>query len=52
LLPPIEDKPKDSRAIKPADFQAQMQALKDSGITVIAMEGWGTTPKTTATEAR
>jgi hypothetical protein len=34
----FEDKPKDSLAIKPADFEAQMQALKDSGITVISME--------------
>ncbi len=32
------DKPKDSLAIKPADFEAQMQALKDNGITVISME--------------
>jgi len=39
----FEDKPKDSLTIKPADFEAQMQALKDSGITVISMEdflGW------------
>ena len=34
----FEDKPKDSLAIKPADFEAQMQALKDNGITVISME--------------
>jgi hypothetical protein len=34
----FEDRPKDSLAIKPADFEAQMQALKDSGITVISME--------------
>ena len=33
----FEDKPKDSLAIKPADFEAQMQALKDSGIIVISM---------------
>jgi peptidoglycan/xylan/chitin deacetylase (PgdA/CDA1 family) len=33
----FEDRPKDSLAIKPADFEAQMQALKDSGITVISM---------------
>jgi peptidoglycan/xylan/chitin deacetylase (PgdA/CDA1 family) len=33
----FEDKPKDSLAIKPADFEAQMQALKDNGITVISM---------------
>jgi peptidoglycan/xylan/chitin deacetylase (PgdA/CDA1 family) len=34
----FEDRPKDSLAIKPADFEAQMQALKDSGIVVISME--------------
>jgi peptidoglycan/xylan/chitin deacetylase (PgdA/CDA1 family) len=34
----FEDRPKDSLAIKPADFEAQMQALKESGITVISME--------------
>jgi peptidoglycan/xylan/chitin deacetylase (PgdA/CDA1 family) len=34
----FEDKPKDSLAINPADFEAQMQALKDNGITVISME--------------
>jgi peptidoglycan/xylan/chitin deacetylase (PgdA/CDA1 family) len=34
----FEDKPKDSLAIKPSDFEAQMQALKDQGITVISME--------------
>jgi peptidoglycan/xylan/chitin deacetylase (PgdA/CDA1 family) len=33
----FEDKPKDSLAIKPADFETQMQALKDNGITVISM---------------
>ena len=33
----FEDKPKDSLAIKPADFEAQMQALKDNGVTVIPM---------------
>ena len=33
----FEDKPKNSLGIKPADFEAQMQALKDSGITVISM---------------
>ena len=33
----FEDKPKDSLAIKPTDFEAQMQALKDNGITVISM---------------
>ena len=36
----FEDKPKDSLAIKPADFEAQMQALKDNGITVISMDGF------------
>jgi peptidoglycan/xylan/chitin deacetylase (PgdA/CDA1 family) len=34
----FEDKPKDGLATKPADFEAQMQALKDNGITVISME--------------
>ena len=34
----FEDKPKNSLAIKPTDFEAQMQALKDNGITVISME--------------
>jgi peptidoglycan/xylan/chitin deacetylase (PgdA/CDA1 family) len=34
----FEDRPKDSLAIKPADFEAQMQALKDGGITVISMD--------------
>ena len=34
----FEDRPKDSLAIKPTDFEAQMQALKDNGITVISME--------------
>ncbi|CAN5695222.1 hypothetical protein BH09VER1_BH09VER1_04550 [soil metagenome] len=33
----FEDKPKDSLALKPADFEAQMQALKDNGIEVIPM---------------
>src|ERR1700675_1303419 len=33
----FEDKPKDSLPIKPADFEAQMQALKDNGIIVISM---------------
>ena len=33
----FEDKPKDSLAIKPADFEVQMQALKDNGVTVIPM---------------
>ena len=36
----FEDRPKDSLAIKPADFEAQMQALKDQGITVISMENF------------
>ena len=34
----FEDKPKDSLAIKPADFEAQMQILKDNGISVISMQ--------------
>ena len=34
----FEDNPKDGLATKPADFEAQMQALKDNGITVISME--------------
>ncbi|MGA7393231.1 MAG: hypothetical protein WBW78_11305, partial [Terrimicrobiaceae bacterium] len=34
----FEDKPKDGLATKPADFEAQMQALKDNGIIVISME--------------
>ena len=33
----FEDKPKDGLAMKPADFEAQMQALKDNGIVVISM---------------
>jgi len=33
----FEDKPKDSLAISPADFEAQMQGLKDAGISVISM---------------
>ncbi len=34
----FEDKPHDSLAIKPAEFEAQMQALKDNGIAVISMD--------------
>jgi peptidoglycan/xylan/chitin deacetylase (PgdA/CDA1 family) len=34
----FEDKPKDALAIKPTDFETQMQTLKDHGITVISME--------------
>ena len=34
----FEDKPKDGLATKAADFEAQMQALKDNGIIVISME--------------
>ncbi len=34
----FEDKPRDSLALKPEDFRAQMQKLKDQGITVIPME--------------
>jgi peptidoglycan/xylan/chitin deacetylase (PgdA/CDA1 family) len=33
----FEEKPKDSLAISPADFEAQMQGLKDAGISVISM---------------
>jgi peptidoglycan/xylan/chitin deacetylase (PgdA/CDA1 family) len=33
----FEDKPKDSLAIKPSEFEVQMQILKDNGITVIPM---------------
>lgn len=33
----FEDRPKDSLAIKPEEFEAQMQALKDQGIEVISM---------------
>jgi hypothetical protein len=33
----FEDRPKDSLAIKPADFEAQMQALKDKWIIVISI---------------
>ena len=32
------DEPKNSIGIKPTDFEAQMQALKDNGITVVSME--------------
>lgn len=34
----FEEKPREGLAIKPADFEAQMQALKDAGISVISME--------------
>lgn len=34
----FEDRPKDSLAISPKDFEAQLQALKDQGISVIPME--------------
>jgi peptidoglycan/xylan/chitin deacetylase (PgdA/CDA1 family) len=34
----FEDRPHDSLAISPAEFRAQMQALKDNGITVIPMK--------------
>jgi len=34
----FEDKPHDSLAIKPAEFEAQMQELKDKGIVVISMD--------------
>ena len=33
----FEDRPKDSLAINPAEFEKQMQALKDNGFTVIKM---------------
>ncbi|MBV9491653.1 MAG: polysaccharide deacetylase family protein [Verrucomicrobia bacterium] len=34
----FEDKPRDTLAISPAEFRSQMQALKDSGISVISMK--------------
>ena len=34
----FEDRPHDSLAIAPAEFRAQMQALKDNGIAVIPMK--------------
>ena len=34
----FEDRPKDSLAIKPTEFEAQMAALKENGITVIGMQ--------------
>src|SRR5690349_10880378 len=34
----FEEKPRDSLAISPKDFTAQMQALKDAGYTVISMQ--------------
>jgi peptidoglycan/xylan/chitin deacetylase (PgdA/CDA1 family) len=34
----FEQRPKDYLAINPAEFEAQMQALKDKGITVIPMD--------------
>ena len=33
----FEDRPKDSLAIKPSEFETQLQVLKDNGITVIPM---------------
>jgi peptidoglycan/xylan/chitin deacetylase (PgdA/CDA1 family) len=33
----FEDKPKDSLAIKPSEFETHMQVLKDNGISVIPM---------------
>ena len=33
----FEDRPKDSLAINPAEFEKQMQALKDNGFTVIPL---------------
>lgn len=34
----FEDRPRDSLALKPSDFEAQMQTLKDNGISVIGMQ--------------
>ncbi|MBV8969673.1 MAG: hypothetical protein JO331_11530, partial [Verrucomicrobia bacterium] len=34
----FEDKPHDSLAIAPAEFKAQMQSLKDSGIAVVPLK--------------
>jgi peptidoglycan/xylan/chitin deacetylase (PgdA/CDA1 family) len=34
----FDDKPRDSLSISPANFEKQMQALKDNGITVISMD--------------
>jgi peptidoglycan/xylan/chitin deacetylase (PgdA/CDA1 family) len=34
----FEEKPKDAMAVTPAAFEAQMQALKESGFTVIPMQ--------------
>jgi peptidoglycan/xylan/chitin deacetylase (PgdA/CDA1 family) len=34
----FEDLPKDALAIKPSEFEAQMQALKDNGFGVISMQ--------------
>jgi peptidoglycan/xylan/chitin deacetylase (PgdA/CDA1 family) len=34
----FEEKPKDGLALSPADFRAQLQALKDNGIEVISMD--------------
>ncbi len=34
----FEDRPRDSLAIAPAEFQAQMQALKDKGIAVVPLK--------------
>lgn len=34
----FEERPKDSLALKPSDFEAQMQALKDNGVQVISMD--------------
>jgi len=33
----FEEKPKDGLAISPTDFEAQLQGLKDAGITVVGM---------------
>jgi len=36
----FEDRPHDALAISPVDFEKQMQALKDSGFTVIPMQDY------------
>lgn len=33
----FEDRPKDSLALKPADFELQLQSIKDNGFTVVSM---------------
>ena len=34
----FEDRPKDSLAIKPSEFEEQMQQIKDNGFTVVSMK--------------